>query len=552
MRHLGTVFAVRTEAFKGARVSTSTNAIVLRRFSSHFKQCMSLHFTYCWQFLGWHAWLNLRGEIEPQARRVMFGIEAHLPIRVPMHVQRSATGLLMLISMKTVQNLISKSSQVCIAYILTLVRSVPWLIQCSGAGFGGFELISYQLYGDPTPGIYGQEVVDWGQYGFGSAAWKNMIGVFASAAAENGLNMDFALGPNQGAGVPVQDQTAPGLSTGLEYGYFNISGGQQYSGPLPDPDLSYSGRSPSYWVFPDTSASPATLVAAVAGHITRYSNNEIFLNQSTMIDLTAMVKDGNVNFTVPGVFYDQWTLFSFWQRRTGQYESRQGLTNSYPLTSNGSFIVDHFSAAGAQLSAQFMDQNAITAGDFETASMYAWEDSAELVAPLLWTDNFTQSFLSRRGYSPTTALPLFFTSYPARTFYYDQPDQGQKYVNDYYQTLTECYLEYLQTFKLWAHSRGFQYSNQPYGFPIDFVAASSIADAPECESLEFNDNVDAYRQFAGGVNMAQARIMSSETGAHYGQSYSLTWPTLLLDVRSNHAGGVSLSEVVEYRLIRTY
>ena len=109
--------------------------------------------------------------------------------------------------MKTVQNLISKSSQVCIAYILTLVRSVPWLIQCSGAGFGGFELISYQLYGDPTPGIYGQEVVDWGQYGFGSAAWKNMIGVFASAAAENGLNMDFALGPNQGAGGPVQDQT---------------------------------------------------------------------------------------------------------------------------------------------------------------------------------------------------------------------------------------------------------------------------------------------------------------------------------------------------------
>jgi hypothetical protein len=412
---------------------------------------------------------------------------------------------------------------------------------------GGFELICYQLYGDPTPSVYGYEVVDWGQYGFGSEEWKNKVAVFASAAQKYELNMDFALGPNQGAGVPVEDPNSPGLSTGLEYGHTTIKAGQTYASIAPSPDLDYGPTFNLYWEFPDTQVSPAKLVGASAGRVSRVSGTTIYLDENSMVDLSSQT-NGSITFTAPGNGTDEWYIFSFWQRRTGQLEARGSLNNhsSNSPASNGSYIVDHFSAAGAKLSTDFMDQYGFITGDLENVGMYAWEDSIELMAPLFWTDSLMQDFTDRRGYSPIKYLPIFYNDYPARKFLFDTADHGARYTTDFYQTLTENYIEYISVFKEWAHSKGVQYSNQPaYNLPLDVTAASAIADAPECESLAFADYIDGYRQFAGGVHMANARIMSSENGARIAQLYSYTWPQILYDIRTNYAGGVSSQNYLE-------
>jgi hypothetical protein len=286
------------------------------------------------------------------------------------------------------------------------------------------------------------------------------------------------------------------------------------------------------------------LVGASAGRVSRVSGANIYLDEDSMVDLTSQIENGTIHFTAPGNGTDQWYIFSFWQRRTGQYEARQGINgrDANPPASYGSYVVDHFSTAGAKLSTDFMDQHAIIAGDFQEASMYAWEDSIEMLTPLFWTDTLMQDFTDRRGYSPIKSLPLFFTAYSARTFYFDKSDSGQSYTTDFYQTLTEKYIEYTTYFKEWAHSKGFQYSNQPaYNLPLDVTAASAIADTPECESLGFSDSIDAYRQFAGGVNMANARIMSNENGARIARSYSYAWPDMLYDIRLSWAGGVSFA-----------
>ena len=409
-------------------------------------------------------------------------------------------------------------------------------------GMGGFELICFQLYGDPTPSVYGYEVVDWGQYGFGSDAWKTKAGVFASAAQKYNLNMDFALGPNQGAGVPVENPDSVGLSVGLEYGHATIQAGQTYSAAAPSPDLGYGPTFDLYWEFNDTQVSPATLVGAAAGKVSRVSDTNIYLGEESMVDLSSQITNGSITFTAPGNGTDKWYIFSFWQRRTGQLEARGSLNGPTPgaPASYGSYIVDHFSATGAKLNTDFMDQYDFMTGDLENVGMYAWEDSIELMAPLFWTDTFVQDFTDRRGYSPMKYLPLFYTAYSARTFYFDKADSGSTYVTDYCQTLTEKYIEYVSVFKEWAHSKGYQYSNQPaYNLPLDVTAASAIADAPECESLGFADYIDGYRQFAGGVHMANARIMSSENGARIDKLYSYTWPNILYDIRTNYAGGVS-------------
>lgn len=408
---------------------------------------------------------------------------------------------------------------------------------------GGFELICFQLYGDPTPAIYGLELVDWGQYGFGSDAWTEKVGVFASAAEKYGLHMDFALGPNQGAGVPVEDPNSPGLSTGLEYGHTTIRAGETYSAAVPSPDLGYQPTYDLYWMFKATQASPATLVGASAGRVSRVDGTDIYLDEDSMVDLTSRIENGTIQFTAPGNGTDEWYIFSFWQRRTGQYEARKGLHGEDPSlpASYGSYVVDHFSTSGAKLSTDFMDKHIIIPGDFQRVHMYAWEDSIEMQTPLYWTDTLMDDFTTRRGYSPIKALPIFYTTYSARTFYFDKADSGQSYVTDFYQTLTENYMDYMAYFKDWAHSKGFQYSNQPaYNLPLDVTAATAIPDAPEGESLGFSDSIDAFRQFAGGVHMAKARIMSSENGARSNELYSYTWPNLMYDIRTNWAGGVSL------------
>lgn len=73
-------------------------------------------------------------------------------------------------------------------------------------GMGGLELLGYYLYGN-YPSIVaegGPVPVDWTKYGWGTEAWKDLTDVALKATKENGLIMDFALGPNQGAGVPAK------------------------------------------------------------------------------------------------------------------------------------------------------------------------------------------------------------------------------------------------------------------------------------------------------------------------------------------------------------
>ncbi len=65
------------------------------------------------------------------------------------------------------------------------------------------------------------------------------------------------------------------------------------------------------------------------------------------------------------------------------------------------------------------------------------------------------------------------------------------------------------------------------------------AHAPECETLAFGGNIDAYKQFAGPATLAGRRIISSESGAGFGQTYQQTIPDLLSGFKRSIAGGVN-------------
>ena len=74
---------------------------------------------------------------------------------------------------------------------------------------------------------------------------------------------------------------------------------------------------------------------------------------------------------------------------------------------------------------------------------------------------------------------------------------------------------------------------------MEMAANVPAVDVPECESLGFNHNVDAYRQFSGPANLAGKRIISNELGAVQGAAYTQTLPELIWDIKRSILGGVN-------------
>lgn len=108
----------------------------------------------------------------------------------------------------------------------------------------------------------------------------------------------------------------------------------------------------------------------------------------------------------------------------------------------------------------------------------------EMLAALWWTPGFLERFEKSRGYSLTKYIPLLYTAsnqfsglpppYMETYVYGNYTSDGTSiYSLDYMTVLNEAYQEYIEHFKLWAHSNGLQYSNQPaYNLPLQMVCVN--------------------------------------------------------------------------------
>jgi hypothetical protein len=74
---------------------------------------------------------------------------------------------------------------------------------------------------------------------------------------------------------------------------------------------------------------------------------------------------------------------------------------------------------------------------------------------------------------------------------------------------------------------------------MDMLANIPYVNAPECETLAFGGNIDGYRQFAGPANLAGKRIISSESGAQFGNAFQQTAPQVIRYFKGEIAGGVN-------------
>ncbi|KAJ9241353.1 CAZyme family GH106 [Paecilomyces variotii] len=434
------------------------------------------------------------------------------------------------------------------------------LKQMKEHGAGGAEIICLENYGIEDA------VVDPALYGYGGARWYQKFNTILHAIKALNMTADFALGPTQGASIPILDPDTKGMNTELAYGQVNLTSGQTYDGWLPQPKNTDAGYANKPDFYPPLVNYTNKFVSAIVARKSKIPSDDprvVQLDYHSVQDVTARVSNGSIRYTAP-TDGGEYILFAFWQRRTG-YLAAQGAFNNATNPNNPAswfaYVVDHFSQAGTDLWTSFTEQYVMSGENADLIrelGIYAWEDSAEFRATLFWTDNFINFFQESRNYSPIAALPSYFgtTNVPPSTlpdsyYYFGFNDEGGKDIsaklrNDYRQTLQELYEKYhLTGLSTWTSKWDLQGSLQPYATaPIlapawDLTASAAYIDAPETESNYFDGVIDANRAFSGGAFLGRRQIVSSELGAHRYEAYAITWPVILNDCKISYAGGVN-------------
>jgi hypothetical protein len=366
----------------------------------------------------------------------------------------------------------------------------------AGVGAGGLEFLPFYLYGLPTGSYNGTTPTNWSTYGWGTPAFKSLFKSTLVAAEKSDVLLDFALGPNQGAGVPAVPGTT-GLSYELLLGNASVKAGTTFNGPVPEPQqplaelLSGLGFQHPLEQF---GSSNLTAVTAFKVLSSGYENltlsgqtipfPTVKLDESSYVDLTSRVKNGRLQWNVPSG-NATWRIFSFWGHYTNQ-RSNAGGTLATTVIGNGSWTVDHFSKIGAKVTTDFWDQNILDDAEIatllKTVGEYSWEDSMEILASLYWTPDLLNRFEQSRGYSLVKYLPLLYTytnswggfipPYSEQFTYGNYTPDGTSIYNlDYRTVLNEGYKDFVSHYAEWSHSKGFKFSNQPaYNLPLTMVS----------------------------------------------------------------------------------
>jgi hypothetical protein len=84
--------------------------------------------------------------------------------------------------------------------------------------------------------------------------------------------------------------------------------------------------------------------------------NDTYLEESSLVDITSSVVEGELSFQPLGS--GDWQIMAFYERYTNQ-KSCTGAPNPDTIIANGSWIVDHFSDIGAKVTTDFIDQNVL-------------------------------------------------------------------------------------------------------------------------------------------------------------------------------------------------
>lgn len=278
---------------------------------------------------------------------------------------------------------------------------------------------------------------------------ERLFDAVARAHKDNGLIMDFAMGPNQGQGVPAPDDS-DGLMWDLHAYNISVPIGGSFSGQLPGWG---SGKLQAAITGLAISSVNASGLAPSLPNNVVSNRTQITLSTESLQDITSQVSpDGRVSIQFssdkPGIEY---TIFAVYLVKMHYRNEADPTTLNGPHTvpqdivHNGSWAVDHFSPLGAKIMTDFWEKYLLVNGTKELlmeVGNYAWEDSVEIPPNLYWTRYLPDVFEKNRGYSINKWLPILFHQnvlgfYPSPNTWWitDEVDAGNGHIGDYRTTV---------------------------------------------------------------------------------------------------------------------
>ncbi|OBT89036.1 hypothetical protein VE02_02181 [Pseudogymnoascus sp. 03VT05] len=394
--------------------------------------------------------------------------------------------------------------------------------QISSAGFGGIEIQDVH-HSIPEGTVIGDLPTE----GWGGPKWLDGLTAALNESNTKSLEHDLGFGPAWPLGVPGYGADDAPAAKEIAVGRTFVSNGTTYSGKVPDP-----------LVKAKSGVSNQTIIYVQAWRLNSASNtsdSQVIIDQTTLVDLTANVTNGQITWTPPD--NATWLLLSAWLRGTGQ------VPEDSPHTNGISYVVDHFSLSGAQAATDYWESNILTPdihSELRNRVTAIMEDSLEMVSNGYWTTKFPAEFLKRRGYSVACILPILLQKSDKYLFLFSDADLTRGARNEYSDTISDLYVDYhIKPIKSWATSKGLKYRVQPYGaFPLDGMRAAASVDIPEGESLGFT-SIDNYGALAGAAGMAGRNIISNEIGAYAKSAYGTSWAKVLSTLNPQFAAGVN-------------
>ena len=454
----------------------------------------------------------------------------------------------------------------------------------AAGGAGGVEVSPFIV-----PGKEHQTNAFLAQYGWGTPAWEHKIEVITDEALKLGLEVDQNLGPSYPPTVPTLNSfNQPEAEQQLVYGREFVPAGTSRSGALPAPvkalpsvtakvcqpsnagdevlhlasiggfavgdvitvgsgstaervtvtalgdrtalcadlhvtPLAHAHDTPENAVNVARTTRIKTLVAQCTAACSSADTGSIALDPATVKDVTDQVDNDTLSYSFSQGNGNPWVVIDFLQTASGLIAQSGGYTETQP-----NYVVDHWSQGGAQIQADFWDENILTKPVQDNLDAIGrgsiFEDSLELGTTQKWTWDFLQSFQDDRGYDPTLLLPALAGAdiQGGGTPAFSLGEVGAKLREDYRQTLSDLYTsQYVTPMQAWAQSHGLQFRVQSYGTPISSADAASAAGIPEGESLNFNGDSthrlaeQDYRVLAGGAHASGKNVISTECCAAF-------------------------------------
>ncbi len=401
-----------------------------------------------------------------------------------------------------------------------IVREVN---EIADAGFKGVEIADVH-HGLPDDNL------DIEKFPWGGERWKAAVEAALEAGAERGVSIDITLGPSWPASVPGVTPQDEAAMVEIAHGIAELDAGAAFDDALPRPELDAAAG-----------VEKETLIGVHAAILTEIPEKGPHkLDQDSLVDLTDLVEDERLSWEAPEDG-ETWVILAYWLRGSGLRP--EGGKHTDPLP----YVVDHFSLVGANAVIDYFNANVITPRMkelFPKSGGAFFEDSLEVdTDATLWTHNIENEFQERMGYELREYFPIILQH--NTKYAYDFVDfKNDRVRDDFNQVMSDLYTEnHLLPIKEWAHSLDMKYRVQAYGLEQDSVEQAGILDIPETESLGAK-NPDDYRVIASGRDMGGKKILSSETGAVFGQGYNSTWTgsshhDMLHIIGATFAGGVN-------------